>query len=51
MKKQYMKPQMEVVELEIHHMLANSAPGWDGEIQAPGISWDDDIFIDDNTVL
>ena len=35
MKKQYMKPQMEVVELEIHHMLAASPPGWNGEGGAP----------------
>ena len=48
MKKQYMKPQMEVVELEIHHMLAASPPGWSGELQAPGIRWDDDDSDDDD---
>lgn len=31
MKKEYMKPQVEVVKLEIHHMLAASPPGWSGE--------------------
>ena len=32
MKKEYMKPQVEVVKLEIHHMLAASPPGWSGEV-------------------
>ena len=41
MKKQYMKPQMEVVELEIHHMLAASPPGWNGEVGAPAFDFDD----------
>ena len=41
MKKQYMKPQMEVVELEIHHMLAASPPGWNGEVGAPEFNCDD----------
>lgn len=35
MKKEYIKPQVEVVKLEIHHMLAASPPNWDKEIQAP----------------
>ena len=41
MKKQYMKPQMEVVELEIHHMLAASPAGWNGEVGAPEFNSDD----------
>ena len=45
MKKEYMKPQVEVVKLEIHHMLAASPPGWSGEAGAPaglfeGEEWD-----------
>ena len=43
MKKQYMKPQMEVVKLEIHHMLAASPPGWDKEIGAPGFDDEDEL--------
>ena len=42
MKKQYMKPQMEVVELEIHHMLAASPPGWDGDLGAPEFVYEDE---------
>ena len=30
-----MKPQVEVVKLEIHHMLAASPPGWNNEVGAP----------------
>ena len=38
-------PQVEVVKLEIHHMLAASPPGWDKEVGAPaglfeGEEWD-----------
>lgn len=29
------KPQTEVVKLEIHHMLAASPPNWDGEVGSP----------------
>ena len=36
MKKQYHKPQIEVIRLEIHHMLAASPPGWNGEVGARG---------------
>lgn len=43
MKKQYMKPQMEVVQLDIHHMLAASPPGWNNELGAP--SYDLDLEI------
>lgn len=42
MKKQYIKPQMEVVELEIHHMLAASPPGYKGEFGAPEFTLDDE---------
>ena len=42
MKKQYIKPQMEVVELEIHHMLAASPAGWNGEVGAPDLDFDDE---------
>ena len=36
-----MKPQVEVVKLEIHHMLAASPPGYSGEGGAPEFDWDD----------
>ena len=42
MKKEYIKPQVEVVKLEIHHMLAASPPGWDGELGAPEFVYDDE---------
>ena len=42
MKKQYIKPQMKVVELEIHHMLAASPAGWNGEVGAPDLDFDDE---------
>ena len=32
MKKEYIKPQVEVVKLEIHHMLASSPNRWSGEV-------------------
>lgn len=41
MKKQYIKPQIEVVKLEIHHMLAASPPGWDKEVGAPEFDFND----------
>ena len=43
MKKQYQQPQIKVVRLEIHHMLAASPSEWDGELGAPGYEpeWDD----------
>ena len=40
MKKEYIKPQVEVVKLEIHHMLAASPPGWSGEAGAPELDFD-----------
>ena len=45
MKKEYMKPQVEVVKLEIHHMLAASPPDWDGEVgsREMGEFFDDDV--------
>lgn len=45
MKKEYIKPQVEVVKLEIHHMLAASPPDWNGEVGAP--EFDFDGFDDD----
>jgi hypothetical protein len=42
MKKEYIKPQVEVVKLEIHHMLAASPPsGWGGEVGAPELELED----------
>lgn len=38
MKKEYIKPQVEVVKLEIHHMLAASPPGWNNEVGANGLT-------------
>ena len=40
MKKEYIKPQVEVVKLEIHHMLAASPPGWNNEVGAPEFDFD-----------
>ena len=40
MKKEYLKPQVEVVKLEIHHILAASPPGWSGEAGAPELDFD-----------
>ena len=34
MKKQYHQPQMEVIQLKVHHMLAASPSGWGGELGA-----------------
>lgn len=31
-KKQYQKPETNVIEIEIHGMLAASPPGWNGEV-------------------
>ena len=45
MKKQYNKPQMEVIKLDIHHMLAASPPGWGGELGAPEFVYDDEDVI------
>ena len=42
MKKQYNKPSMEIVKLEIHHMRAASPAGWNGEVGAPGLDFDDE---------
>ena len=46
MKKEYMKPQVEVVELEIHHMLASSPKSpnrWSGEVGSrESDDWDED---------
>lgn len=43
MKKQYNKPQIEVIKLDIHHMLAASPPpGWGGEVGAPEFVYDDE---------
>ena len=44
MKKEYIKPQVEVVKLEIHHMLAASPPGWNNEVGAPGYDWVDKAY-------
>jgi len=43
MKKQYQQPQIKVVRLEIHHMLAASPPGWNGEVGSPRYEpeWED----------
>ena len=41
MKKEYTKPQVEVVKLEIHHMLAASPPKWSGEAGASEFDLDD----------
>ena len=46
MKKEYMKPQVEVVRLEIHHMLAASPPDWDGEVG----SRESELFGDDEII-
>jgi len=35
MKKVYIAPKIEVVQLAYHGMLAASPPAWNGEIQAP----------------
>ena len=44
MKKEYMEPQMEVVKIEIHHMLAASPTSWDGEVGSRELDdWDDDM--------
>ena len=40
MKKEYIKPQAEVIKLEIHHMLAASLPEWDKEVGSRECSWD-----------
>ena len=40
MKKEYIMPQVEVVKLEIHHMLAASPPGWNNEVGAPEFDFD-----------
>ena len=42
MKKQYMKPQTEVMKVETSHVLAGSVPGWGGEAGSR-----DDAFFDD----
>ena len=44
MKKEYIKPQVEVVKLEIHHMLAASPPGWNNEVGAPEFDWIDKAY-------
>ena len=33
---------MEIVKLKIHHMLAASPAGWNGEVGAPGLDFDDE---------
>ena len=50
MKKEYMKPQVEVVSLEIHHMLAASPPDWDGEVGSRESEFfgDDEIISEDS---
>ena len=35
---------MEVVKLEIHHMLAASPPGWNGEVGAPGFDDEEEMW-------
>ena len=41
MKKEYIKPQAEVIKLEIHHMLAvSNPPEWSGEVGSRQCSWD-----------
>ena len=40
MKKEYIMPQVEVVKLEIHHMLAASPPDWNGEVGVPEFNFD-----------
>ena len=43
MKKEYMKPQVEVVKLEIHHILAGSPLSWSGEVGSrESDDWDDE---------
>ena len=46
MKKEYMKPQVEVVKLEIHHMLAASPTSWNGEVGSREFFEDDDDLDD-----
>ena len=33
---------MKIVKLKIHHMLAASPAGWNGEVGAPGLDFDDE---------
>ena len=41
MKKEYIKPQAEVIKLEIHHMLAvSNPPEWSGEVGSRQCCWD-----------
>ena len=49
MKKLYIKPMMEVIKLQQTQVIL-AGSGYDDEINAPSISWDDDTFTDDNTV-
>ena len=42
MKKQYIKPQVEIVRLDIHHMLAASPPGYGGEGGSRELRFPDD---------
>ena len=41
MKKEYMKPQMEVVKIQAMQILAGS--GFGGKLNAPAYEWDDEL--------
>jgi hypothetical protein len=43
-KKEYTKPQVEVVKLESNNLLAGSPPAWSGEGGSPEFELDEDIF-------
>ena len=44
-KKEYTKPQVEVVKLESHNLLAGSPPDWSGEVGSPEFEFDENIFV------
>ena len=45
MKKEYIAPETQTIELEIHGMLAASPPGWSGELESRG--FEDDFWEED----
>jgi len=42
MKKIYQKPETNVIEIEIHGMLAASPPGWGGEVGSREFDWEEE---------